>query len=142
MAGQTIEWDIRRKGPCDMNLSEDHIKRIDSLYFTPEERASAIYSVLHEEVERLEALNLAEGKDKGQDVPKPWDILIFAVEYISRYVASVPGLEELQSSALVLHQWTHGVHYSHPESLYGPPDRPQGCAGEPSTFTSDSEPPQ
>ena len=99
-----------------MILSDHEIDEVDKLYYSPQERAQGVYSILTQHLETLVK------EKKITDVPTPWDILCFAVEYVGMQAISIQD-PKLLGISLALHEWLRGAHYSEPEKIYGKPDK-------------------
>jgi len=109
-------------------ITPAHMKLIDHLYYSPSERASGVNAFINLARKTEEAINKEGGRPPDEDIPSPFDILAFAVEYLGSYVIALGGPEEYM---VELNRWFYGIHYTQPKELYGEPDRVIEGAGEP-----------
>jgi len=94
-------------------ITKQQREMVDKLYWSPSERADAVYSILREYADKM--------PEEAQ--PSMWDTLAFCVEYIGAQSIAL-GIEEFSLHAQRLSRLFYSFHYSDPKSIYGEPDKP------------------
>lgn len=111
-------------------LTETQKKLVDSLYYSPQERAQGVYAILTTHLENL--------KKRGmKDVPTPFDILCFAIEYQGMMVASMQDEEFTMLSQHII-RWLRTYHYNAPQRIYGEPDKREAATSGETQRSNDS----
>lgn len=100
-------------------LSKEEIKKIDSLYYDPRERAEAVHSIITEAMQKHAA-------EHGEEhTPSQWDVLCFAIEFTAQMAIAL-GNETFLNHAKNGIGWLYQMHYNNASDIYGPPDREKG----------------
>jgi hypothetical protein len=98
-------------------ITKEEQERIDKFYFSPQERAQALYTIFTARLEEI-------AKETKTPAATQQDIFCFAVEFIGMYSLGV-GDVVLSDLALRLNRWLRIHHYGNPSAIYGAPDKPQ-----------------
>lgn len=110
-------------------ISESFMKRIDSLYFSPSERASVVWKLINDERLRRQKANLKAKPEHHKEIPTDWDLLCFAVEFAGAQAIALQN-DELLGVCVELSRWLYSIHYSNTTRLYGGPEKEPEPAGE------------
>lgn len=103
-------------------ISTAHMRAVNRLYWSPEERATGVLALIDSMREHLKTENKRQHLPEDKDIPSDWDLFCFACEYAGQKAIEI-GEEELLGIVVALERWLYSAHYSNPGRLYGQPDK-------------------